>query len=240
MSTISTIPFTLEQGTVDIWPVNIVEARKNLDNYRQQLTPDEIKRAEQFKVEYKYHEFVITRGLLKLRLSEQLNLPGSEVELTTLEHGKLVLHEKHQQQNIQFNVSHSHGESLVALTLDTAIGVDIEKIRQQIEWPALSKRFFSAAEYEALKDYDDDKCLSAFFSCWTRKEAFVKAVGDGIAFGLKEFDVNVDPDSAAKLLRTYSNAGAVKDWSLYSIDVTEGFVATLAVNRSESRVRVWE
>ncbi len=229
----------LRRGIVDVWSVNVAQGLAQLPVYRQQLNSDELHRAGQCRAAYKYHEFIITRGLLRQRLSEHLHLPAADIQFSTLEHGKLVLHERHGRSDIQFNVSHSQGEVLLALTLVDAVGVDIEKVRPEVCWPALAKRFFSPAEYDALQHYAGEHAVTAFFSCWTRKEAFVKAVGDGIAYGLKAFEVNVEPDSAARLLRLHTDATAARQWSLHRLEVAAGYVATLGVHSPDTIIRQW-
>lgn len=194
------------------------------------------KRAEKFTFADKYREYVVTRGLLRQALAQVLNRDATSFHFNYTESNKPWLDEKINGQSIAMNVTHSHGIALVALSLDRQLGIDIEKIREEIEYEKLSKRFFSEHEYDALKNYQGDK-VQAFFAIWTRKEAFVKAVGKGIAFGLSQFDVNIDPQAEPEMLATRWDENDVSNWFMSGVDVPDGYLATVVADKNKFDIR---
>ena len=122
------------------------------------------------------------------------------------------------------------------------MGVDLEKIRPEADWQALARRFFTAAESRAIDACSPGRRARAFFACWTRKEAFVKAAGDGIAEGFKACAVSVDPDEPAQLLRAGpTEAGSSAEgaaWWLTDLPAPAGYAAALAC-RPACRLRLW-
>lgn len=225
---------------VDVWLTSTELGEEEVRACRTWLTPGEVARAEKFKVESKFREYIITRGLLRRVLSGMTGLDIAGVEFDYGEHGKPSLVNKVNGEGIAFNVSHSHGVALVALTLGSRLGVDLEKIRSKVEWRALAEEYFSAAECRALNDCPRDERLKAFFTCWTRKEAFVKALGAGISYGLKEFDVSIDPGEDRALLAVRAEDEDAARWLIKNIPLPGGeHVAALAVDRPACRFRFW-
>ena len=206
--------------------------------YRALLSPGEHARAEKFGMEFKSREFIVTRGLLRQVLVKMTGLDIAGVEFDYGEHGKPSLVSNVNGVSIAFNVSHSHGVALVALTLGGRLGVDLEKIRADVEWHSLAKRYFSDAELRILDSYPQDTRLKAFFTCWTRKEAFVKALGAGIVYGLKEFDVSIDPDEVCAALTIHGQDAAAR-WLIKNVPVPGTHVAALALDRPACQFRLW-
>ena len=120
------------------------------------------------------------------------------------------------------------------------IGVDLEYIRNNVEFRKLAKRFFSNQESRALDACDDTLLPAAFFACWTRKEAFVKALGDGIVFGLGDFTVSVDPWDRAVALHTGGEVNVPGDWSIISLETGRDYAAAVAANGGRFKLRLWK
>jgi 4'-phosphopantetheinyl transferase len=139
-----------------------------------------------------------------------------------------------------FNVSHSGELALVAVTAGVAVGVDVEAVRGMEDALRISERFFSAAERVVLAACPAAERDAAFFRCWTRKEAYVKAVGDGIALGLDRFDVSLDEGEGARFLALESDAGRAAWWSLTHVDPGPGYVGALALPAHPRAVRGFE
>ena len=237
-----TTPDNLEISTrrVDVWLTSTELAEEQVLEYKKLLSGAELARAEKLAVAVKYKEFVVTRGLLKQMLSKVTGLDVSALHFNHGEHGKPCLAGNVAGKNVVFNVSHSHGMALVAITLGNRLGIDLEKLRQEVEWQALARRFFSDAEFRALSRQPDDCRMKSFFTCWTRKEAFVKAVGNGIAYGLKEFDVSIDPGGSAGLLNIRGDSEEAADWVIKNIPMNENYAAALAVDRPGCDARLWK
>jgi len=141
---------------------------------------------------------------------------------------------------LRFNVSHSGELLLVAVTLHRAIGVDIEQIRRDMCVTEIAGRFFSATERNALTALARDLQHDAFFDCWTRKEAYIKAMGDGLSLPLHQFDVAFRPGEPAQLLATRPDGAEACRWRLSQLDVADGYKAALAVEGSQWTLNCWD
>lgn len=229
----------LSREKVDVWRASheIEEAR--FDEYLGLLSTAEVERANRFRVKRKYREYIISRGLLRTVLGLTLDLDPAVFKFEYSEHDKPFLDMASQGLPVCFNVSHSHKQTVIALSLGRAIGIDIEHVRRDVEFKKLATRFFSSQEAEDLNTYTESGLPRAFFACWTRKEAFVKALGDGIAFGLDEFSVSVDPDEDIVSLTTHWDRDEAVNWSLLNINTGEDYLSALAVEGSGFSVRYW-
>ena len=223
---------------IDVWRSDIELSKSEIESYYESLSDEEKTRAGLFTFPDKRKEFIVTRGLLRAALACLTKVPAKSFEFSYSKDKKPFLNST-EWKGLAFNVSHSHGQALVALTRNRQLGIDIEYIRKDVDFNKLAKRFFSENEYKALLDYEGET-VRAFFSTWTRKEAFVKAIGKGIAFGLAEFDVNVDPDAPAELLATRWQAEDAQKWRLGSLVCVENYAATVAADGAEFALRYWQ
>ena len=224
---------------VDIWLTSTEPEEEQVRAYAKYLSQAELARAQKFRPKTAYREYIITRGLLRQALSETAGLDLGGVDFMYGEHGKPCLDARVSEETVAFNVSHSHGLALVALTLGGRLGVDLEKIRPEVEWRELAGRYFSEAEFRDLENRPQGDGLKAFYACWTRKEAFVKALGAGVSYGLKQFDVSVGPeeDYAALTIRSQDEDAAA--WLVKNLPVPDSHVAALAVDRPACGFRLW-
>lgn len=226
----------LSSESIEIWQIRLDIAEDRLPGLSELLCEEERARVNRFTSERKAREFIITRASLRRILGDITGTDPQKLSFSYEAHGRPVLDGQDETGRICFNVTHSHLISLIAVTLDRQLGVDIEKIRDDVDHRNLARRYFSPAEYQALQRYQTELQLQAFFATWTRKEAIVKALGDGIAFGLKEFDVSVEPDHPPYLLATHWDPEEAPAWSLLNIDTDPGYVATLATRGSRPRI----
>ncbi len=229
----------LDVGFIDVWLTRIDLSDEEIKKYVETLSEDEKVRAAKFSVPYKYDEYVVSRGLLRKALSHVLKQDPLDFQFEYTESNKPYLSQKNINGSIAFNLSHSHGRALIAISVDRNMGIDIEKIRPEVEYEKLAGRFFSEAEYAALMLLPSAERIKAFFATWTRKEAFVKAVGKGIAFGLSEFDVNVDAHAQPLMLATRWNPADVSTWLMTNIDVEDNYCACIATDGGEFQLRYW-
>lgn len=197
------------------------------------LAPDEAQRANRFHFARDRLHFTVARGVLRLLLATYLGGRPEELRFEYGPHGKPAL-AGHAE--LQFNVSHSNGAALFAFTMRSAIGVDVEFMRP-IEHEELAGRFFSARERSALRRVPARHRLDAFYACWTRKEAYIKALGGGLSIPLDSFDVSVAPDHAA-LLDDRVAPEHPRLWQLRDVEFRPGFRAALAVRNPETRIHV--
>src|SRR5262249_38196538 len=130
---------------------------------------------------------------------------------------------------LRFNVAHSEGWALIAVTRGREVGVDLERLRAEVATPEIAARFFSPRECEALQALPGPLRAEAFFRCWTRKEAYLKATGAGLSVALDRFAVTLDPGAPAALVEHRDDPDEVKRWSLRELPAPPGFAAALAV-----------
>jgi 4'-phosphopantetheinyl transferase len=217
--------------------------RARLDGHEQDassltllLSPDEQQRALRFHFDRDRRHFIVARGLLRLLLGQYAGCAPEQIEFCYGPQGKPALAGRI---DLQFNIAHSHGAGLFAFTMDAPIGVDAEYIGS-IEYDDLAARFFSAAERAALTTVSPERRQDAFFACWTRKEAYVKALGSGLNVPLDRFDVAAVPDGPARLLVDRGDPDAAGEWALHDIDGGPGFRAALAVRKRATNIRVFD
>jgi len=140
---------------------------------------------------------------------------------------------------LEFNLSHSGERALLAMTHAGPIGVDVEAINPEIA-DTIPHRFLSAAEREALMNTAGDGRLAAFFRCWTRKESFIKAIGEGLAFPLGEFDVAIEEHVENALLRCQVESVRAGDWRVVPLAIDDGYAAAVTVTSTVVRVCQWD
>jgi 4'-phosphopantetheinyl transferase len=191
------------------------------------LSDDEKLRASRFHFEKNRNEYVVTRSTLRKLLGSYLSIPPDKLRFLYTKHGKPYIFETPVE--IAFNVSHTHGMAALAFTMAPAIGVDVEAVRTNFRADEIGERFFSEYERKILREYSKQERHAAFFRCWTRKEAYIKARGEGLSHPLAQFDVSLDPESDDALIATRPDSQEIKRWLLRSFPVNEGFQAALAV-----------
>ena len=140
----------------------------------------------------------------------------------------------------QFNVSHSGDLLLIAIAINRAVGVDVEQVRTDVDFDAIAARFFSVAEQRLLAALPQDLKRCAFYSCWTRKEAYLKARGDGLAMPLDTFDVSILPDEEPRLLETRHDPADARRWMLQNLAPGNNYLAALAVEGSGWSAKCWD
>jgi 4'-phosphopantetheinyl transferase len=225
-------------GRVDVWRVRLDEPAP-VPVEASALSPDEIARAARFHFENDRTHFTQCRSALRALLAGYLAIPATEIRFEYLTSGKPQLVAEQNPQALQFNVSHSANMALIAVGSEHRLGVDIEKIRGDVDIEALAEQFFSLRERAGLQALPDRLRVPGFFACWTRKEAFLKATGDGLSFPLAAFSVTTHPDLDPELEEINGNTEAGKLWFLADLSVVDGFRATVALDRCHSRLETY-
>jgi 4'-phosphopantetheinyl transferase len=228
------IPSHEQADRVQVWTIDLKSNRDALAELRSSLTQDEIARADKFRFENGRTEFTITRGVLRILLGNFLGVPPGELQFSYSVHGKPRL-EGALTNALEFNVSHSDGMAIICFALGTRLGVDIERVRLDFEHQHIAERFFSENEREQLRSLPAGEIPYAFFRCWTRKEAFIKALGEGLSHPLHRFDVELRGTAPARLLSTRPDAAEASRWNLFDIPVPSGYLAALAVEDNPRR-----
>ena len=179
---------------------------------------------------------MVGRGLLRTMLAHYLSVDPSEVQFTYSLQGKPSLAREHGDPTLSFNLSHSDDLAAYAFGRVPEIGVDVERIRPVPEIEGIAASFFSVTERDALLKLPGSERQVGFFNCWTRKEAYIKATGDGLAHPLDLFDVSLAPDQPAALLRVDDAPWHASDWSLTALTPAPGFSGALAVRGTTQTV----
>lgn len=230
-------PLVLTTNDVHVWKASLERSPSELDGLRQILAPDEQKRADRFRFEKHRDRYIVGRGVLRTILGRYLDRDPSGLRFQYTRYGKPML--PAETEILSFNLSHSHDLALYAVTQGREIGIDLEFIRKNINLLGIAKRFFSPQEYSQLQALPKSSQLQAFFECWTRKEAFIKAKGEGFSLPLHRFDVSITPGKPAALLRTEWNPAEAALWSLKSLNPAPGYAAALAVEGKHWILRNW-
>jgi 4'-phosphopantetheinyl transferase len=224
---------------VQVWAARLSVARDTLDRLAATLSLSERERAARLRFERDRARFIAGRGLLRTILSRCLELDPAELEFSYGAYGKPVLAGAFAECGLQFNVAHSQDLALFALTCGGPVGVDVERIRPLAETGELVVRFFSTRECAAFKKVAEEQKTAAFFNLWTRKEAWLKATGEGIGALLKRVEVSFLPGEPARLLGLPAEAQSAARWSLLDLSPGSGFAAALAVAAPEVRLSCW-
>jgi 4'-phosphopantetheinyl transferase len=191
------------------------------------LSPDERERADRFRFAIHKRRFILTRGLLRIVLGVCLNRRPGDLRFTYGEYGKPDLLRAGATRQLAFNVSHSEDLAVFALTAGTEVGVDVELLRPREDLDALARTAFSPAEFDSYGRFTPAERPRAFYRCWTRKEAFIKAIGHGFAYPLDQFDVSMG--ECAALLRLNGEATAATRWWLQNLATPDPFIGALAI-----------
>jgi 4'-phosphopantetheinyl transferase len=226
----------IAHNAVHVWQTSLHISDAQRDRFYATLSPDERARAARFRFPEHRERFITAHGALRDILSRYLDLPPAELAFTIEPHGKPALADPAHAW-LQFNLSHSGDLALIAVARDRPVGVDVEQMIPPDNFPRLVEQFFSANENAAFRALPESKRAAAFFAGWTRKEAYVKALGTGVSLPLDHFDVTMDPDAPARLLADRSpelaegrsHSHHVENWALHTFTPAPTYVATLAV-----------
>lgn len=215
---------------VQLWHLHLDPGGAVVEVLAGLLCPDERIRAQGLVLDRARRRFVVARGRLRQVLGAQLGIPPSEVRLIYGAQGKPRVDDVMNPRDLRFNLSHTADHGLLATAWGREVGVDIEQVHAQVDIEGIAARFFAPGEVQRLSQVAQADRREASFGCWTRKEAFLKALGEGIPDRLAAFEVSVDPHRPA-LLHVDWDAAEVDRWDLESVQVDAGLVATLAVAR---------
>jgi 4'-phosphopantetheinyl transferase len=216
------------ENQVDVWHIHLEAQPDEVQHYRRLLAPDEVERADRFHFEKHRRRFTLARAAMRQILGRYINADPHDVVFSYGPRGKPAL-AGIEEQSIQFNLSHSEDIALLAVAQGQTLGIDIEFINPEFATEDIAKRFFSRSEAECLMALRPQERAEAFFCCWTRKESYIKALGDGLSLPLDSFEVAFGPDVPAALLQVTADPREVTRWSMYDIEAAHGYRAALVV-----------
>lgn len=235
-------PATPRLGTneVHVWRARLDLTASQVQNLQNNLVAEELRRAERYYFLKDHENFVVTRGLLRAILGCYLNMEPGQLQFSYSPHGKPALSKEFGGDTLRFNLSHSHGLALYAITRGREIGVDVERIRTDFASEQIAELFFSPREVVALRALPTNVQVESFFNCWTRKEAYVKARGEGLRLPLDQFEVSLAPGEPAALLSTNRDPQGTSRWLLHELAPGPGYVAALAVEGHGWQLKCWQ
>jgi len=203
------------------------------------LSSEERERAARFRFEKDQIQYIASRSFLRALLGRFLQIDPKAVRFRYNSFGKPLLADEFAASRIEFNLAHSKGLGLFGVTLDRAIGVDVEQHRPDLATMEIANRFFAPEEVKVLSAVQPSCRLEAFFECWTRKEAFIKARGMGLSLPLDKFTVAFGPNRAPALLSADQGATTAASWTLADLSPADGYSGAAAIEQPDVAVRCY-
>ncbi|HEX4019935.1 MAG TPA: 4'-phosphopantetheinyl transferase superfamily protein [Acidobacteriaceae bacterium] len=224
----------LRDGPVHVWSFGVDAPAPVVAHFAELLTGEERDRAGRFAYASLRDRFVVVRGALRSVLSGFLDCAPGAIELAYGPAGKPRVASG----DLEFNLSHSGQRAAIALTRGSPVGIDMEQIRRVEDRPRIVERYFCRAEAEEIRALPEGQQERAFFCCWTRKEAYIKAIGEGLGVSLDAFRVTVAPDGPARLIEVGGRTEDAEEWVLEDISPEAGYAGALAYRGGKRTVQV--
>jgi 4'-phosphopantetheinyl transferase len=231
--------YQLPPNEVHVWRATLRQPPQSIAALNRVLSSEEHATAARFHFEADSRRHIIGRAMVRMLVGRCLGEPAHALKFEYNEFGKPALAAA-LRSSLQFNVSHSGELVLVALARARALGVDVERMQSSMATAEIAARFFSPLECRILAELAPELQCSAFFSCWTRKEAYLKARGDGLSLALDTFDVAFAPGETPRLLETRHDRGEARRWTMSAPDPGYGCKAALAAEGADWRLKCWD
>lgn len=225
---------------VHVWRASVAQPAATIQYLKSMLSPEEVAKAERFYFERDRNRHIVVHALLRILLSRYLDTDRDQLQFIHNEYGKPFVKLEETQPALQFNISHSHELVLYAFTLSRQIGVDVEYMRPDIEYEALAQYHFSLLENSMLREVPAEFKQQAFYNCWSRKEAYIKARGMGLSLPLDIFDVSLKPGEDAALLGSREEPPQLPYWSLRALLPGESYAGALVVEGHDWHMHCWQ
>jgi 4'-phosphopantetheinyl transferase len=222
----------LKENEVHIWRASLDAEPASLDRLAVHLTLEEKCRADRFVFARDREHFVVGRGILRELLGRYLGRPPASLTIHKAQREKPYLPEEPDIPRLSFNISHSHGLAVYAFALEREVGIDVELMRPDFASEEVAERYFSLREQEELRTLPSESRSEGFFLCWTRKEAYIKARGEGLHVPLESFSVSLTPGQPEKL-----ESADTSRWTLHSFRPEPRYVGALVVESKAWRLR---
>jgi 4'-phosphopantetheinyl transferase len=232
MGLLDTLP---ERCEVHVWFVELAASAASVETCWRSLSADESQRASRFRSEHLGTAFTLSRGILRALLGRYLAIEPNCIRFAYGSRGKPRL--SFPETPLKFNLAHSGRFATYAFAVGCELGVDIEEVRPVPDQEDIVRRMFSREECEEWLGLDLSQRDEAFFRCWTRKEAYIKALGDGLSVPLDSFRVSLRPGVPASLIHAAGDPAAAGQWSLCSLAPVAGYIGSLAFPERRRTVR---
>ena len=231
----------LVENEVHIWRVSLDAPSSEIQRLRTHLLEDEVQRADRFRFPKDRNHFTIARGVLRILLSGYLDLEPEHIQFEYNQYGKPSLHPVIGPADLKFNLTHSGELALYAFVRRREVGIDIEDTRRRLDQAEdIAKRYFSEYENQIFQSLPENLRREAFFNCWTRKEAYIKARGKGLLLPLDQFDVTLAPGEPARLLATRDDPLGTSHWTMRALNPGPEYIAALVVEGDGWDMQRWQ
>jgi 4'-phosphopantetheinyl transferase len=217
----------LQEGEIHVWYAKLDQSMPSVDNIKHLLTTAEKSRVERFHFDRDKIRYIGAHAILKILLSYYLDTRPHSINFQAGRYGKPALNKIKHKGGLRFNMSHSEGIALYAITRNCEIGIDIEKIREIPEADNIVKRFFSKNEIKKYYTAPNSRKREFFFEIWTRKEAFTKAIGSGLFHPLDVFEVLCRSVKQNPLKYKDETGDITLNWSIRNLNIMPGFAAAI-------------
>lgn len=228
-----------EPSEVHLWQIRLAASPEEIETLRGLLDEAERNRATRFRLDDVRRRYEAGHGRLRTVLARYLNLAPDAIMFHTGEHGKPFLDSAQNPGGLQFSFSHSGEVALLGVAAGRSIGVDVEAYRDAIDYALIARRQFAAKEADQLDGLPADEREAAFYTCWTRKEAYVKARGEGLATGLDRFEVAFLPGDAPRIVWSVEGPDECTRWDVIPVDLGPRAAAACVVEGPIERARCW-
>ena len=227
----------LTPGVLHVWCIRLTQSDGVVRALRKCLSAEELLRAQRYRRERDRIRYVVAHGALRELLADCTGQSPQDVSFGRTAAGKPFLIDDRGEQRLEFNLSHSGDWAVVGVALSTEVGIDIERVDPDVEVEAVAERFFSRSEFAELQGMPPDQRITAFFTAWTRKEAYAKVRGKGIFDCLRRFNLPIDPKQTPIRLTDSTDARAALSWTIYDLDIAPGYAAAVAAEGSAHRIQ---
>jgi 4'-phosphopantetheinyl transferase len=223
----------LPHDQVHIWCASLEQSPDKVQALAQTLSADEQSRASRFRFRQHQENFIISRGFLREILSRYLHTQAVDLQFCYSPNGKPSLANIAEGNRLSFNLSHSGKIVLYAMNWNHEIGIDIEEVKAIPDLDGLVKNFFSEPEKQAILELEPDEKIVAFFNGWTRKEAYLKAVGTGLSLFPAHVEVSLNSDENPRFIKISGDTEAAEKWILKTLVPVEGYVGAIALPKQD-------
>ena len=220
---------------IHVWRVELDRSRAHLESLAASLSPEERSYASRFQFEGDRSRYIAARGALRHILGGYVKAAPETIVFRYGARGKPELGEPSAPW-LGFNVSHSQDIALCAVASSRRVGIDVEYLRPVADALDIAERFFSRGEAAALRAVPHERQRSAFFACWTRKEAYVKALGEGLAVPLQSFEVSLGDPEPTELRSIDGSVEAARRWTVRDVAPGPGYAGAVVVEGHDCEV----
>jgi len=229
--------FELTEADLHIWTIELKGSDRVVEECHSLLSDEETARADRLFHEEHRRKYTLSHGVLRALLGNYLSVSPASIQYKFGHARKPFLADC--QATLQFNVSDSGDLALIGFAQSCDLGVDVEFVKRMADMEAVARRFFSPEERSELQSLDEPERTTAFFRCWTRKEAYLKALGDGLAAPLDSFQVTLRPDEEPRLVQTELAGGNTRNWHLHHLAPALDYLGAVAYTGQPRRIREW-